>query len=177
MDFTLPEKLTDDFLNEQDWMPGPIEGFEICELGLVRRPLDLPARERPGYLHSPEMKGLAASRYRLGVQGSRNSVYMTPKVAMLGVFGRIENKSLSNAGYSREMKALVNEYNERRYGRETQRKSRDCGDENGEKKRKCTTCGRPTNNYRCDACWAKIKSQATGCDDPGCEYKILGKGN
>ena len=23
--------------------------------------------------------------------------------------------------------------------------------------RKCTTCGKPTNNYRCDVCWRKIR--------------------
>lgn len=24
-------------------------------------------------------------------------------------------------------------------------------------KRKCHDCGKPTNNYRCSACWAKIR--------------------
>ena len=28
------------------------------------------------------------------------------------------------------------------------------------KSRSCTTCGRPTNNYRCDKCWTAIRGEA-----------------
>jgi len=30
----------------------------------------------------------------------------------------------------------------------------------GLKNRRCTTCGRPTNNYRCAGCWKKIRAKS-----------------
>lgn len=37
-------------------------------------------------------------------------------------------------------------------------------------KRHCHDCGRPTNNYRCDACWARLRGYAP--DDAG-EWNLL----
>lgn len=31
----------------------------------------------------------------------------------------------------------------------------------GEGLRRCTTCGRPTTNYRCGSCWIKIRGSAS----------------
>lgn len=40
--------------------------------------------------------------------------------------------------------------------------------------RVCATpgCGKRTRNYRCDACWIRIKAESTSCDEPIAEYSF-----
>ena len=33
--------------------------------------------------------------------------------------------------------------------------------------RKCHDCGRPTNNYRCDKCWAKLRKKGEYAEETG----------
>lgn len=40
-------------------------------------------------------------------------------------------------------------------------------------KRKCHDCGKPTNNYRCPACWEKLRSNSEIDGIP--EYEVMGQ--
>lgn len=40
-------------------------------------------------------------------------------------------------------------------------------------KRKCHDCGKPTNDYRCQTCWAKLRSESELSGIPG--YDFYGK--
>lgn len=40
-------------------------------------------------------------------------------------------------------------------------------------KRKCHDCGKPTNNYRCSACWEKLRSEYETGGIP--EYQVMGQ--
>lgn len=37
-------------------------------------------------------------------------------------------------------------------------------------RRKCTTCGKPTNNYRCNTCWKLLRKTFEPSDEPGDEF-------
>jgi hypothetical protein len=40
-------------------------------------------------------------------------------------------------------------------------------------KRKCHDCGKPTNNYRCQSCWEKLRSESETGGIP--EYEVMGQ--
>ena len=177
MNWELPDVLTEDFLEEQEWRPGPLDYFEICELGLVRRPLSLPMRRgvmQPGSLYTPEPRGISTTRYRLHKAGERVPTYIQPGDAIMQVFGRFQNKNLLDVPYVKWMRAIALEFNAKHF-----KKDKRLSYENSEEAgmipmRRCATCGKKTRSYRCDACWAKIRAKSTSCDEPTDEY-ILGR--
>lgn len=90
---------------------------------------------------------------------------------MIPVFGKVRNKNLLNGIYVTRMKALVLEYNLRFI--EIPRSETDIQEAGMKPLRKCTTCGKPTRDYRCSACWVKIRAASTSCDEPASEYRIV----
>ena len=173
MDWELPESLTFEFLNDLEWKPGPLENYEICELGLVRRPSSVPMRRgvmQPGYLYAPEIRGPRAIRYRLHKLGSKHPIYFLPGDAIKEVFGRFLNKKLHNMDYIISLRALVVEFNERHYIQDRRKVYADKCEPGMMPMRFCASCGKQTRNYRCEACWARIKALSTGCDEPIKEY-------
>lgn len=44
--------------------------------------------------------------------------------------------------------------------------------DNAKPKRKCHDCGKPTNNYRCEKCWEKIREASGSLDNPDLEYNL-----
>lgn len=175
MIWELPDQLSFEILNDLEWRPGPLEYFEMSDVGLVRRPHDLPHLKgmmRPGLLYSPELKGDVATRYRLHKLGEKRPIYLVPRHVFLNVFGKMLNEGVENVDYVVKMRAIVIEFNARNF-RQDKRISYECKEEEGMlPMRKCATCGKKTRSYRCDACWAKIKAQSTSCEEPGAEYRI-----
>lgn len=175
MDWSMPEVITTEFLSELSWKPGPLELFEICELGLVRRPLELPVRRgamQPGCLYTPEPRGASTTRYRLHRPGERAPTYLIPRDVMVQVFGRYLNTLLEDVEYVKEMRATALEYNFQNF-RQDKRLAYQHAEEDGMiPMRRCATCGKKTRSYRCEACWAKIRSKETSCDEPTKEYRI-----
>ena len=175
MEFDLPEKITDEFLSEQVWKPGPIHSYETCELGLVRRTKCTNIKGVfPGYLYGPKPAIKRGTHYRLNPPFEKTASYLLPKNIMKQLFGRFANHSLENNKYAQRIQLLVVEYNELTFRRLSEN-SKESKDEPGMfNPRRCHDCGVKTRNYRCDACWVIIKSKSTSCDEPSKEYKILG---
>lgn len=171
----LPEILTPELLDEQEWRPGPLEHFEICELGFVRRPADLGSRKgvmQPGTIYTPEPRGRTVTRYRLHLIGSKKPIYLPPAEALESVFGRFENEALLDVAYVKEMRALALEFNARHFRQEKRLAYQDAEEDGMLPMRRCATCGKKTRSYRCEACWAKIRAKSTSCDEPGAEYRL-----
>lgn len=173
MDFELPEKITFEFLGAQKWIPGPLDYFEICEWGLVRRPLSLDVTKglmRPGFLYGPENKSGFVIKYRLHKIGNKKPNYFSPKEIMEQCFGRLLNENLASLEYVVQLRSLVTEFNNRVFRPE--RKSPVDEEAGTIPMRFCATCGKPTRDYRCEACWTKIRAAGTACDEPTAEYRI-----
>lgn len=173
--FELPEKITKEFLDDLEWRPGPLDTYEISELGLVRRPESVDIRGVfPGFLYSPNLAIRRGPHYRLNPGGDKAPLYLTPSVVLTKVFGQFLNRNLLKNDYAHKMKGLIIEYNQLNF-REKRRLPYEQAEENGMiKMRRCCDCGAKTRNYRCDACWVVIRSRATSDDEPSAEYKILG---
>lgn len=176
MSWELPERITIEFLAEQKWIPGPMDYFEICELGLVRRPLSLDVTKglmRPGFLYGPENKSGFVIKYRLHKIGNKKPNYFSPQEIMEQCFGRLLNTNLTNLEYAIALRALVTEFNNRVFRPE---RKNNLEEELGTLPvRFCATCGKPTRDYRCSACWLKIRANNTSCDEPSSEYKVGGR--
>ncbi len=175
MDWELPETLTFEFLNDLEWKPGPLENYEVCELGLVRRPSSIQYNKgvmQPGFMYAPEMRGPRIVRYRLHKLGSKHPIYMSAEEVMTGVFGRFANRNINKPTYVAEMRAIVIEFNERHFIQDKRKVYADKCEVGMAPLRFCATCGKQTRNYRCDACWAKIRSGSTSCEDPFSEYRL-----
>ena len=173
MDFELPEKITIEFLMEQKWVSGPLEYFEICELGLVRRPLSMEVTRglmQPGFLYGPENKSGFIIKYRLHKLGNKKPNYYSPKEIMEKCFGRFLNTKLDDLKYVIQLRILLTEFNSRVFRPE--RKSPVDEEAGTIPMRFCATCGKPTRDYRCEACWTKIRAAGTACDEPTAEYRI-----
>lgn len=171
----LPETLTFDFLDEQEWRPGPLEHFELCELGFARRPKDLTSKKgimQPGTLYAPEPRGRRVTLYRLHIIGNKKPIYLSPQEAMESTFGRFLDRRLLDVNYVRLMRSLALEFNARHFRREKRLAYQDTECEGMLPMRRCATCGKKTRSYRCDACWTKIRAQATSCDEPATEYRL-----
>ena len=176
MEWDLPETLLYGYLDTLDWLPGPLDGFEICELGLVRRPPLMPKLKgeiRPGYLSSPECRTEKMIRYRLNSTGFRNCTYIKPVDAMTEVFGKFRNKNLLILSYVKAMKGLVAEYNVATFRTPVRKTENEKVESGMMQMRRCTTCGKKTRDYRCSACWAKIKNGVTSCDDVAEEHRVM----
>lgn len=174
MNWDLPSEFTPDFMSDLVWSPGPMAGFEVSEYGIIRRPLAVlnPGRSmRPGFLYPPEVRGRTWIRYRLIDPKQCKPVYLKIEEVMIPVFGKVRNKNLLNGIYVTRMKALVLEYNLRFI--EIPRSETDIQEAGMKPLRKCTTCGKPTRDYRCSACWVKIRAASTSCDEPASEYRIV----
>lgn len=175
MDWELPDMLTFDFLNELAWKPGPLDNYEVCELGFVRRPSSLPVHKgvmQPGFLYAPEMRGPVAVRYRLHNLGSKRPVYLPPEEVMKAVFKKFRNKSLNTPGYVLKVRELIVAFNEQHFIQDKRRVYAEKYEPGMIPMRCCATCGKQTRSYRCDACWAKIKATSTACDEPTSEYSF-----
>lgn len=175
MDWELPDTLTFDFLNELAWKPGPLDNYEVCELGLVRRPSSLPVHKgvmQPGFLYAPEMRGPTAVRYRLHNLGSKRPIYIPPEQVMKDTFGRFKNKNLGKFEFVKALRVLVIEFNERHFIQDKRRVYAEKYEPGMIPLRCCATCGKQTRSYRCDACWAKIKAASTSADEPTSEYSF-----
>ena len=173
--FELPDRITKDFLDDLEWRPGPLDTYEISEIGLVKRPDNVDIRGVfPGFLYSPNLGIRRGPHYRLNPGGDRAAVYLTPATVIKAAFGVFRNKNLTKNTYAHQMKSLILEYNQLHF-REKRRLPYEQAEENGMiKMRRCCDCGAKTRNYRCDACWVVIRSRATSCDEPSKEYRILG---
>jgi len=44
-----------------------------------------------------------------------------------------------------------------------------------DKKRRCVGCGKEINNYRCDACWAKLRASGDVSDTSGYDAEPCGQ--
>ena len=171
----LPDQLSFEILDDLEWRPGPLEYFELSNVGLVRRPHQLPHLKgmmRPGLLYSPEPKGNYATRYRLHNLGEKRPIYLVPREVFTSIFGGIQNSGVEDVNYVVQMRALVIEFNARHF-RQDKRLAYEHNEEDGMlPMRKCATCGKKTRSYRCDACWAKIRAGSTSCDEPTKEYTL-----
>lgn len=178
MDWDLPEKLDRKFVDTQIWQPGPLEFYEVCELGLVRRPLSTPyckGAMQPGYLYSPEVRSGNYIRYRLHKLGEKRPIYYEPYSVMMEAFRMFRNEGLKDSEYVAELRVLVVEFNKNYFSTGFKNHRGEKTEEFGPgaiPMRKCTTCGKPTRNYRCEACWVRIKAGTTSCDEPGAEYRL-----
>lgn len=175
MEWEIPDTLTFEFLDEQEWRPGPLDHFEICELGLVRRPLSLGTRKGvmyPGTLYTPEPRGRTTTRYRLHLIGNRRPIYIPPEEALTKAFGVFRNHNLKNVAYVLNMRAIALGFNAKYFKQEKRLAYQDAEEEGMLPMRRCATCGKKTRSYRCEACWTKIRAGETSCDEPNAEYRL-----
>lgn len=172
--FELPDRITKDYLDDLEWRPGPLDIYEISEIGIVKRPDNVDIRGVfPGFLYSPNIGMRRGPHYRLNPGGDRDAVYLTPSIVIKDAFGVFRNKNLTKNVYAHQLKTLVIEYNHLHF-REKRRLPYEKAEENGMiKMRRCCDCGAKTRNYRCDACWAIVRSKSTSCDEPSNEYRVL----
>lgn len=173
MTWNLPSEFTQEFTSSLVWVPGPMFGFEVSEFGLIRRPLDVknPGRSmRPGFLYPPEVRGQSWIRYRLIDPENNRSIYLKIEDVIVPAFGKLRNKNLFNGNYVARMKSMAIEYNTRFI--KPKRQGIDYIEFGVGALRRCTTCGAPTKNYRCEACWIKIRATTTSCDEPNSEYRV-----
>jgi len=154
--FVLPERITPEFLTKMIWHAAPCVGYELCELGLLRRPHSYQAKGIfPGMLYYPKISVKTRPHYILCDPGEKIGTRYTPDALMFAVFGKFRNAQLDDYAYQVKLRALVKEYNTR-YFRGRAAPLQAVAEERVvgmEPKRKCTDCGQPTRNYRCEACW------------------------
>lgn len=171
MEWELPEELTRSILDEFCWLEGLLEGYEICEVGLVRRPKMMRSNGvPPGYLYSPNINVRKEPCYRLNIYGSKSVLYIKPVEILTKLFGEFTNSGLLSNEYARQMKSLVVEYNERNFRSQNRKEYSDREEDGMLKMRVCHDCGKKTRNFRCDSCWAIVKARSTSCDEPISEY-------
>ena len=64
--FELPDRITKEFLDNLEWRPGPLDTYEITEIGLLRRQDNVDIRGvYPGFLYSTNIAMRRAPHYRL----------------------------------------------------------------------------------------------------------------
>lgn len=171
--FSLPEKISQDFLDDLEWRPGPLETYEITEIGLVRRAFDVDIRGVfPGFLYSPNISSRRLPHYRLNPGSDKAAVYLVPSMVIQAAFGKFRNSDLTKNDYARQMKMLVVEFNQLNF-RAKRRIPYELAEESGMiKSRRCCDCGAKTRNYRCESCWVIVRSRTTSCDEPTKEYRL-----
>ena len=169
-----PEKYTYEFLESHEWKEAPVPGYEVCEYGIVRRPLDLVSRgnPRPGTLYGTRLHSKGKGYYVLipkGNSGSEGIKYKPPEL-MEAVFGKFRNTNLLNYAYCARMNALISAFNAGMFEDKIRRTHGEQELANMMPMRKCHDCGKKTRNFRCDACWTAIRAKVTSCDHPDDEY-------
>jgi len=173
----LPESLTDEVMREWLWRPTPVFGYELCEQGLLRRPLDYNVKgTKAGMLYGSRLNTRGIGYYALVPKGSYGStcVRYKPEELMTEVFGAFRNRNLNVYTYCVRLNALIQAYNAHTFKLPADRRNMAHREEAGMSKlRKCHDCGRKTRNYRCDACWRVVLSRTTSCDHPDDEYKAV----
>lgn len=173
MAWVLPQFLTEEFLDDMEWKEAPVENYELCELGLLRRPKLI--RQRgiyPGMLYGPRLNSRGIGSYVLippGVHGSQGTRFL-PEELMKSVFGKFRNKNLNVYPYCAKLNSLIVAYNAITFQRPTRKEAHEKEGAGMLPMRKCHDCKRPTRSYRCDACWTVVKAGVTACDHPDEEY-------
>ncbi len=163
---TLPPEV-DDYLpmpacdEDPDITAGPwvaIGDYEVNLYGLVRRTTNSRALRKGGLLRPGLSKYKTDSaRYYLRVKNEKLEM-LAPDLVRY-VHGR---DMISVDGWTEKVLALVYRQRGAKHKRNASDKKASSG-RRGNYTRCCHDCGRPTNQYRCDACWSKLRRSAGNC--------------
>ena len=159
--YAFPERFTPEFLNKLVWKKTKYAGMELCEFGAIRRPAN--SKYNPGQLSYPLPNITNYHVYRIAKgPGTKERHQLEIEAFHIEVFGSLKNRSLLNYEYLKKLRVLCLEYNTRYFIKEetSYNVTKEIEQLGVMKKRKCTTCGRPTSNYRCNACWIAIRGQS-----------------
>jgi len=161
--FELPDRFTPEYINGLEWRETQYSKLELCEMGMLRRPL---SAQIPGTLLYATPNKEFPPRYRITKLGGTKEKYVVDvEAAMIELFSSFRNKQLLAYKYLTELKLLCMEYNERYFTREMSREDSKLLGENAAKlirRRRCAgvngrSCGKMIYDYRCSACWIRIR--------------------
>ena len=167
----LPEKLTPEFIEAQAWRPGPAKYYEMCDIGLYRRPLELEG-------DSLMVNMRIGTIFALDIRDNEKAVVwiydLHTKKSYKEQGSKHFAKEYLDRRYIRDLRLLVAAYNKEYFPAKPSSARRylkkGLSDNQATPMRKCTTCGCPTRDYRCSVCWEKIQKDVTSCDEPLEEY-------
>ena len=171
----IPDVLTKEFVDNLEWRRGRTGEYDVCEIGLVRRPVDRKIKNiQPGRLAAPSTGSKGGKPlWKLIPIGEKLQVYVNIREELLAVFGRYIDRRLDDNEHARTLIKKVKLYNATYINKTNGSGNGKSVDYPAPKMRKCATCGKPTVDYRCESCWMKIRLRSSGIDQPSKEYSVF----